>query len=76
LTTISRDAITTEFIKSKQLEVGKEIKMGSNAIISWDNLTEDTKTKLDTRINNYMVEHGYNPEGGESGVQAWLDSLA
>lgn len=39
ITTISKNTITSEYIKGLNLEVGNQIKMGANATISWGNVT-------------------------------------
>jgi hypothetical protein len=39
IVTISKGAITADFIRTLDLEVGDEIKMGENATISWNNVT-------------------------------------
>lgn len=39
ITNITKNSVTSELIKGLNLEVGNQIKMGSNATISWDSVT-------------------------------------
>ena len=40
ITTITKDTVTSSYIKSLNLEVGNEITLGAGAKISWNNVTE------------------------------------
>ena len=58
ITTISRNAINSEFIRGLNLEVGNQIQMAENAVISWDNIDapNDLATKNDvTTITNNAI---------------------
>jgi hypothetical protein len=48
VTKITKDTVTTSFINALGLEVGKEIKMGSEASISWNNVTDQPRIPKDT----------------------------
>lgn len=48
VTKITKDTVTTSFIKALNLTVGKEIQMGENAVISWDNVTNHPNIPTDT----------------------------
>ena len=56
--TIVNGTITADYIKTLNLEVGNQIKMGENAVISWNNITEQptipTKTSQLTNDSNYQ----------------------
>ena len=59
ITTISKNAITSEYIKGLNLEVGNQIKMGSDAKISWGNVDDkpDVATTTDvTEITNNTIK--------------------
>ena len=58
ITKISRDSITTERIKLLHLEVGNEIAMGSNAQISWSQVTgtNNVACKDDIPDDNYITK--------------------
>lgn len=53
ITNISKNAITSEYIKGLNLEVGNQISMGANAKISWNNVTNHPTipTNTDQLIN-------------------------
>lgn len=60
ITTITKNSITSEYIKTLNLEVGNQIKMGANATITWGNVenkpndlasTSDIPTKV-SQLNN------------------------
>ena len=50
ITTISRNAITSEVIKGWNLEVGNQVKMGANATLSWNNIS--SKPTIPTDISD------------------------
>ena len=52
ITTISKNAITSEFITGLNLEVGNQIKMGPNATISWDKVSGTDGVATTTDVNN------------------------
>lgn len=60
ITQITKDTVTTEFIKGLNLAVGNEIKMGENATISWEkvknqpNITQITKDTVTTEFVNAL----------------------
>lgn len=47
---IKNTVITKDYIASLKLLVGSEILMGSNAVISWANITDDAKSKLQVKF--------------------------
>ena len=66
ITQITKDTVTTAFIKALNLSVGNEIKMGENATISWNQVTDAanqvtqiTKNTVTTEfINSLRVKAG------------------
>ena len=48
VTKITKDTITTSYIKALNLKVGNEIQMGDNAKISWANVTNQPNIPTDT----------------------------
>ncbi|MCQ2570551.1 MAG: hypothetical protein MJ139_06660, partial [Limosilactobacillus sp.] len=58
VTQITRDTVTTTFIKALNLTVGNEIQMGPNAVITWDQVTgiDDIATK--DYVSQVIVEAG------------------
>ena len=60
VTQITKDTITTTYIRGLNLEVGNEIKMGSNAQISWNNVTDKdsvaTTDQVKTEIGNSKIK--------------------
>jgi hypothetical protein len=48
VTKITKDTVTTSFIKALNLTVGKEIQMGDNAVISWSNVSNQPTIPKDT----------------------------
>ena len=64
ITTITKNSITSEFIKGLNLEVGNQIKMGENATISWgkisdkpNNLASSDDIPTDNEIVNLILEN-------------------
>lgn len=50
ITQITKDTITSSYIKGLKLEVGNEILMGENAKISWTQITEQPNIPTEARI--------------------------
>ena len=55
VTQITKDTVTAPFIKTLNLSVGNEIKMGDNATISWSNVTGTS----DVATKTYVTNQGY-----------------
>lgn len=53
--TIAKGAITADYIKTLNLEVGNQITMGSNATISWNKITNAP----DVATKSYVTSQGY-----------------
>lgn len=60
-TQITKDTITSTYIKGLNLEVGNEIKMGNDAVISWINLPSDVASNGDipTNTSDLNNDSGY-----------------
>lgn len=52
ITQITKNSITSEFIKGLELEVGNQISMGANATISWKKVTDQPDIPDDDYITN------------------------
>ena len=50
ITKITKDTVSSEYIKGLHLEVGDEISMGANAIISWNNVSDQPDIPSDSHI--------------------------
>ena len=55
---IAKGTITADYIKTLDLEVGNQIKMGANAKISWNNVTEQP----DFATEEFVTSQGYQTE--------------
>lgn len=55
--TIAKGAITADYIKTLNLEVGNQIKMGANATISWNNVT--SQPTIPTKTSQLTNDSGY-----------------
>lgn len=52
VTQITKDTVTSTYIQGLKLKVGDEIEMGSNAKISWKNVTEKDEVATTTDVGN------------------------
>lgn len=81
ITEITKNTVTTEFIKALNLTVGKEILMGENARITWEqidgagevvtteNVTEITENAIKTvKISAEQIDGGILNLGGDNNV--------
>ena len=59
IVTIAQGAITASYIETLNLEVGNEIKMGSDATISWDNVTERPTILSGDDIKSTVITKDY-----------------
>ena len=71
ITTISRNSITSEVIKGWNLEVGNQVKMGENAVISWNNIS--SKPTIPTNISQLANDAGFQNYAGV--VQITRDTI-
>ena len=60
ITSITKDTVTTSYIKSLNLEVGNEILMGENAVISWNNITD--QPSIPSKTSQLTNDSGYQNE--------------
>ena len=56
ITTVSKNAITSEYIKGLNLEVGNQIKMGSDAKISWGNVDDKPDVATTTDVSKAQTD--------------------
>lgn len=57
VTTITKNTVSSEYIKGLNLEVGNQIKMGANAQISWNNVTN--QPTIATKTSQLVNDSGY-----------------
>ena len=50
ITKITKDTVSSEYIKGLHLEVGNEISMGADAVISWNNVSDQPDIPSDSHI--------------------------
>ena len=60
VTQITKDTITAPFIKTLNLTVGDEILMGENAVISWNNITD--QPSIPSKTSQLTNDSGYQNE--------------
>ena len=80
ITTITKNSITSEYIKALNLEVGNQIKMGENATISWSKVTgtSNVANKSDIPNDEYITTITKNTINTEyvSALRATAGALA
>lgn len=74
IVSIANGILTADAIKALNLEVGKEIQMGPDAVIQWSNLSPESQQNLTGPQGPQGPQGPPGPAGSDANVPSWVSS--